>query len=309
MSHWDLIVVGAGPAGLTAGIYGTYYDLKTLILEEKMPGGKAAEIPRIENLPGFPAGITGSAFVNNLLQQCQESGAEIHELEKVVELRLKSDIKVVKTEKAEYTADTVILASGSHPKFLQVPGEAKFRGRGVSYCAVCDGAFFTGKKVIVIGDGGPAACVAIYLSELASEVTLVHQRARLGAEKILVDDLKTRGVHVLSNTKLREIAGDGRVRRVVLVNVQTNATTEMGVDGVFFQVEAIPNSQCAQDAGVHVDEHGYIIVNESQKTNIDGVYAAGDVTTTPLKMIVRATGEASLAVKKLVSEAAEKIEA
>ena len=308
MGHWDLIIVGAGPAGLTAGIYGAYYGLKTLILEEKMPGGKASEIPLIENFPGFPGGIKGSSFVDNLIKQCKGFGAEIHELEKVVELQLRGDKKTVKTEKAEYTADAVILASGSHPKFLEVPGENEFRGRGVSYCAVCDGAFFKGNKVIVVGEGGPAACVAIYLSELASEVKLVHQGDRLRAEKILVDDLEKRRVGLLSNMKLREIAGDARVRNVVLFNVKTNKTMEMKVDGVFFQLEDVPNSQFAEDAGVNVDEQGYIIVDDSQKINIDGVYAAGDVTATPLKKIARATGEACLAVKILVSEAVEKIE-
>lgn len=298
MNCWDLIVVGAGPAGLTSGIYSASNNLKTLILEEKTPGGEAAEIPLIEDFPGFPDGIRGCELVNKMTEQCKKSGTEIHELEKVVQLELKGDPKTVKTDKSEYIAKAIIIASGCHPKMLQVPGENEFRGRGVSYCAVCDGTFFKDKKIIVIGDGSQAASVAKYLSKLASTVMLAHQGNRLRAEEMLVSSLQKQKVEILSNIELKEIKGDFRVRNVILVNTKTNETRNIEVDGVFFQLNGVPNSQLAERAGVKVDLDGYIIVDELQRTNIKGVYAAGDVTTCPVKKVATAAGKATIAVNE-----------
>ena len=297
MEHWNLIIIGAGPAGLTAGIYGARSGLKTLILEEKTPGGAAAETPLVENYPGFEA-ISGRDLSDRMSEHCRKVGAKINELEKVVELDLKGEKKTIKTDRASYIASAVIIATGSHHQELKVPGEAEFRGRGVSFCAVCDGAFFKGGKVLVVGGGNSAVVSSIYLANLASNVKLAHRRDQLRAEKSLVDTLQAQKVDTLWNTELKEIKGDVKVRTAVLVNNKTGETKEISVDGVFIQVGEVPNSQFAKEAGIALDEGGYIIVDKRQRTNIEGVYAAGDVTTGPVKQIGTAVGDAIIAANE-----------
>jgi len=294
MENWDLIIIGAGPAGLTAGIYGARSGLKTLIIEEKTPGGAAAESPLIENYPGFPA-ISGRELIDKMVEHCKKFEAPINELEKVVELDLKDERKVVKTDRATYTASAIIVASGCHYRELGVPGENEFRGRGVSFCAVCDGAFFKGRRVIVLGGGNSAAVSALYLSNLASNVKLAHRRDTLRAEEALAKDLQERNVELLWNTEIKEIKGDVKVKSVVLFNNKTGETKEIEMDGVFVQVGEVPNTQFAKEVGVEVDKGGYIIVDERQRTNINGVYAAGDVTTGPVKQVGTAVGQAIVA--------------
>jgi len=294
MEHWDLIIIGAGPAGLTAGLYAARSGLKTLVLEEKVPGGAIIDTPLVENYPGFES-ISGHDLADKMAKQCKKAGAKINELEKVVDLDLKGEKKVVKTNRTVYTASAVIVASGSHYRTLGVPGETEFRGRGVSYCTLCDGAFFKGRNVLVVGGGNSAVVSARYLANIASHVGLAHRRDQLRAAEMLVKELVAQGVEIMWNTELKEVKGDTKVRRVVLVNNETGKTMEIGIDGVFVQVGEAPNSQVAEKAGVKVDEAGYILVDDRQRTNIAGVYAAGDVTTRPVKQIGTAVGEAIVA--------------
>lgn len=294
MEQWDLIIIGGGPAGLTAGIYGARSGLKTLILEEKTLGGATAESPLIENYPGFPA-ITGQELVSKMAEHCRKFGVTIKEIEGALELDLSSEKKTVKTDQASYSAFSVIIATGCHYRKLGVSGENEFRGRGVSYCAVCDGAFFKEKRVLVVGGGNSAATSALYLSNVASSVKLVHRRDQLRAEEALFRNLQERNVEFLWNTVAKEIKGDVKVRSVVVYNNKTGKTREIEVDGVFVQVGEVPNSQIAIQAGVKVDEGGYIIVNERQRTNIAGVYAAGDVTNGSVKQVGTAVGQAIVA--------------
>jgi len=231
-----------------------------------------------------------------MVEHCKKLGAPINQLEKVVELDIKGEKKVVKTERTTYTASAIIIASGCHHQELGVPGESEFRGRGVSYCAVCDGAFFKGKRVIVVGGGNSAAVSAIFLSNLASEVKLAHRRVRLRAEEALVKDLGGRKVEVLWNTELKEIKGDTKVKSVRMFDNKNGGTKEVKIDGVFIQAGEIPNSQIAREAGVKVDDSGYIIVDEQQRTNVRGVYAAGDVTAGRVKQVGVAVGQAIEAV-------------
>jgi len=295
MESWDLIIIGAGPAGLTAGIYGARSGLKTLVLEEKIPGGAAADTPLVENYPGFSEGISGRDLVDKMAEHCRKTGAEIRQLERFTELNVKDERRIVKTDRAKYSASAVIVASGCHYMELGVPGEKEFRGRGVSYCTLCDGPLFRGKKVIVIGGGNAAAVSAIHLANLTSDVKLAHRRRQLRAEEALVKDLHAQKVSVLWNTELKEIRGDVKVKSVVLLNNKTNETIKTDVDGVFIQVGEVPNSRIAEEAGVEVDKGGYIIVDSRQRTNISGVYAAGDVTTSPVKQIGTAVGQAIIA--------------
>lgn len=294
MEHWDLIIIGGGPAGLTAGIYGARSGLKTLILEEKTLGGATAESPLIENYPGFPA-ISGRELSDKIAEHCRKFGVTIKELERVEQLDLKGEKKIVKTDQAVYSASAVIIASGCHYREIGTLGENEFKGRGVSYCAVCDGAFFKGKRVLVVGGGNSAAVSALYLSNIASNVKLAHRRDQLRAEEALVNDLKKRNVEFLWNTEIKEIKGDVKLKGVVIFNNKTDETREIEVDGVFVQVGEVPNSQIAKQAGVEVDKEGYIIVDARQRTNIAGVYAAGDVTNGPVKQVGTAVGQAIVA--------------
>lgn len=294
LEHWDLIIVGGGPAGLTAGIYGARSGLKTIIIEEKTVGGATAESPLIENYPGFPA-TSGRELVEKMAEHCRKFGVTIKEIEGAVELDLKGEEKIVKTDQASYPASAVIIGSGCHYRELGVPGESEFKGRGVSYCAVCDGAFFKAKRVLVVGGGNSAAVSALYLSNVASNVKLVHRRDQLRADEALFRNLQERKVEFLWNTVAKEIKGDVKVRSVVVYNKKTGETREIEVDGVFVQIGEAPNSQLAVKAGVKVDEGGYIIADERQRTNIAGVYAAGDVTNGPVKQIGTAVGQAIVA--------------
>ncbi|MCK4771745.1 MAG: FAD-dependent oxidoreductase [Candidatus Latescibacteria bacterium] len=299
MEHRDVIVIGAGPAGLTAGMYCSCYGLSTLIIEEKMPGGCAAEIPLLENYPGLSEGIAGKDLIEKIVQQCGESGAEIHQFEKVLGLNFNDDEYVLKTDGSDYRTDAVILAMGRRYELLDIPGEKEFRGKGVSYCAVCDGHFFKDKKVAVVGHDCRAAEVAIYLSGLASDVKLVCQGKDLCAEKVCIDDLAEKKVEICNYLELKEITGDINVTGVVLADSKTGETRDTDIDGVFIQSNEIPNSEIVSQAGIDVDENSYIIIDENSKTNIDRVYAVGDITTNPVKLVVTAASQAAVAATDL----------
>jgi len=291
MESLELVIIGAGAAGLAAGIYAARSGLKTLILEEKLAGGNTADAPIIENYPGFLS-ISGRELAQKMLAHCKKFNVEIHEMERVTGLNLKGERKTVKTDKAVYETKTVIIASGTHYRELGVPGEKEFYGRGVSYCGVCDGPLFKGKRVLVVGGGNAAAITALYIAGLASQVKLSHRRDVLRAEESLVKTLKSKeNVEILWNTELKEIKGKDLVEKVTLFNNKTGDTWELKIDGVFVQVGEVPNSQLAREAGVKVDEGGYIVVDVRQRTNIAGVYAAGDVTNHPVKQVGTAVGQ------------------
>jgi thioredoxin reductase (NADPH) len=297
LEHWDLIIIGAGPAGLTAGLYGARSGLKTLVLEEKVTGGAIVDTPLVENYSGFEA-ISGRDLADKMAEHCKKAGAKINELEKVIELDLEGEKKIVKATGAVYTASAVIIASGSHYKTLGVPGETEFRGKGVSYCALCDGPFFRGGNILVVGGGNSAVVSARYLANIASNVKLAHRRDQLRAEEALVKDLRTHGVEIMWNIRLKEVKGDDKVNRAVLVDNRTGETREINVDGVFVQVGEAPNSRIAKEAGIEVDKTGYIVVDNRQRTNVSGVYAAGDVTNGPVKQIGTAVGQAIIAASE-----------
>ena len=291
MEDWELIIIGAGAAGLAAGIYGVRSGLKTLVLDEKMAGGTTADAPLIENYLGFQS-VSGMELAQKMAAHCRSAGVTIHEFESVTGLDLKGEKKIVKTNRAVYEAKAVIIASGSHYRELGVPGEKEFRGRGVSYCGICDGPLFKGKRVLVVGGGNSAVITTLYIAELASEVKIAHRRDAFRAEVALVKALGAKGnVEILWNTELKEIKGEKLVNKVILYNNQANEIGELSVDGVFVQVGEAPNSQIAKEAGVEVTEDGYIKIDIFQRTNITGVYAAGDVTDHPVKQVGTAVGQ------------------
>lgn len=256
-----------------------------------MAGGTTADAPLVENYPGFQS-IGGMELAEKMASQCRSAGVTIHEFESVTGLDLKGEKKIIRTNRAVYEAKAVIIASGSHYSELGVPGEKELRGRGVSYCGICDGPLFKGKRVLVVGGGNSAVITALYIAELASELKIAHRRDTFRAEEALVKDLETKkNVEILWNTELREIKGEKLVNKAILHNNKTNETMELLVDGVFVQVGEAPNSQLAKEAGVEVDEKDYIKIDILQRTNIRGVYAAGDVTNHPVKQIGTAIGQ------------------
>jgi len=291
MENWDIIIIGAGSAGLSAGIYAVRSGLRTLILEEKLAGGTIADASTVVNYPGF-AEISGGELAEKMTSHCRKVGAIIHDLEPVTELELMGEKKIVKTLRVTYEALAVIFSTGSHYKEVGVKGEKEFRGRGVSYCGVCDGPFFKGKRVLIIGGGNTAATTILYLSGIAAEVVVVHRKGGFRAEECLVGDIAARqNIKVLWNTEVQEIKGDKQVTQVTLIDNMSGKTSELAVDAVFVQVGEAPNSQLAKAAGIETDEHGYIKVNMSQHTNLLGVFAAGDVTDQPIKQVGTAVGQ------------------
>jgi thioredoxin reductase (NADPH) len=291
MENWDVIIIGAGSAGLSAGIYAVRSGLKTLILEEKLAGGTISDASTVVNYPGF-AEISGGELAEKMTSHCRKVGAIIHDLEPVLELELMAEKKIVKTSRATYEAKAVIFSTGSHYKEVGVKGEKEFRGKGVSYCGVCDGPFFKGKRVLVIGGGNSACITTLYLSGIASQVIVTHRKKAFRAEESLVTDISSKNnVTILWNTEVQEIKGDKQVRAVTLIDNTTGETSELAVDAVFVQVGEAPNSQIAKAAGIETDEHGYVKVDVSQHTNLSGVFAAGDLTDQPIKQVGTAVGQ------------------
>ncbi len=291
MENWDVIIVGAGSAGLAAAIYAVRSGLKTLVLDEKFAGGTITDAPTIVNYPGF-AEISGAELAQKTADHARKLGATIHDIEAVTALNLSGEAKTVSTTATTYQAKAVIIATGSHYKEIGAKGEKEFRGRGVSYCGVCDGPFFRNKKVLVVGGGNSACITTLYLSGLASQVTVIHRRQMFRAEESLVKDITTKtNVKIMWNTEVQEIKGDRQVRAATLLDSSTGQTSELAVDAVFVQVGEAPNSQIAAASGVEVDDHGYIKIDIRQHTNLAGVFGAGDVTNHPVKQVGTAVGQ------------------
>ncbi|MGD6851499.1 MAG: NAD(P)/FAD-dependent oxidoreductase [Candidatus Bathyarchaeia archaeon] len=291
MENWDVIIVGAGSAGLSAAIYAVRSGLKTLVLDEKFAGGTISDAPTIVNYPGFVS-ISGGDLALKMADHARALGANVHDIEVVTSMNLQGENKTVTTTATTYEAKAVIISTGSHYKEIGAKGEKEFRGRGVSYCGVCDGPFFKGKRVLVVGGGNSACITSLYLSGLAQQVTVIHRRGMFRAEESLVNDINTKtNVKIMWNTEIQEIKGDKQVRSATLIDNSTGQTSEVQVDAIFVQVGEAPNSQIAQISGVEVDEHGYIKIDIRQHTNLEGVYAAGDITNHPVKQVGTAVGQ------------------
>ena len=283
--------MGAGPAGLAAGMYAARSGLKTLIVEEKMAGGTTADAPIVENYPGFSK-ISGGELAEKMVLQCRHLGVPIHELESATKLIIEENDRIVKTNKTTYTSKAILLATGSHYKEIGVNGEKKFKGRGVSYCGVCDGPLFKGKRVLVVGGGNTSATTTLYLSGIVSEVFVVHRREAFRAERALVEDIQSKkNVTIFWDSEIQEIIGNTVVNQVIIVNKKTNESKQLKVDAVFVQIGEAPNNQIVQNTGINLNNKGHIITDSSQRTNIPGIYAAGDLTNHPVKQIGTAVGQ------------------
>ena len=294
MEKYDIIIIGAGPGGLTAGIYAGRQGTDTLIIDRGLAGGIGREVPEMENYPGFES-ISGLELIEKMKAQAIRN-TELHEMEEVIEIT-KNDEEyrfTVTTNKTQYQTKSIILATGSSHRQLNVKGEEEFKGKGVSYCATCDGFFFSGQDIIMVGGGNSALQEALYLKNLGANVTLVHRREEFRAQKHLQDRIKEAGIPTILNTTVEEIKGKMLVESVLLKDVKTNETKELPVNGVFISVGYIPHNELAQQLGVDLDKSGHIIIDKEQKTNIEDVYAIGDVCV-GLKQWVVACGEGAVA--------------
>jgi thioredoxin-disulfide reductase len=289
---YDVIIVGAGPAGLTAAIYTSRRNMKTLILTKDL-GGQVIETPRIENYPGFKS-IEGFKLIQNMEEQVKDLEVEIR-YEEVTKITPKKKTFIVKTRRGNYESKTVILAFGRTPRSLNVPGEKKFTGKGISYCATCDAPFFKNKVVAVIGGGNSALDAALLLSGIAKKVYLVHRRDEFRAFESMVEEAREKkNIEFVLSHVAKKFKGDKVLRSMVLENVKTGERKEIKVDGVFIEIGSEVKTDFVKDL-VELDENNHIIINNNCETSRLGVFAAGDVTNTPFKQIVVAAGEGAKA--------------
>jgi len=290
---YEVAIVGGGPAGLTAALYTARNGRKTVIIERSMPGGQAAMTDLIENFPGFPEGVSGPELMMKFYEQASQFGAEMI-TEDVVSADLRNEVKVIKTTSRTIEAKTVIIASGAQAKALGVEGEEKFLGRGVSYCATCDGAFFKDKKVAVVGGGDSAIEEAVFLTKFAAEVNVIHRRDELKAAKILQERaLDNSKIKFIYNTVVEEIKGDKGVEKMLLKNLKSGESKEAVMDGVFVFIGTVPNTNWLE--GVDLNAGGYIQTDDFLKTNLSGVFAAGDVREKFLRQVSTAVGDGATA--------------
>ena len=288
---YDVVILGAGPAGLTSGIYCARAGLKTVIIENGAPGGQASITPNIENYPGIDS-TPGFKLVKDMMDQCTKFGVEFV-YDQIKTIILNGPIKTITTDFNIVEGKSVIIATGAHPRKLGLENEDKFLGRGISYCATCDGGFYKNKIVAVVGGGDTAVEDALYLQKFASKVYLIHRRDALRAHGTMADKLLSSNVEVIWDTVLTELNGENKLNNITIYNKKTNLTSSLDVDGVFVAVGQIPSSDLID---VKKDENGYIIANErTLETNIDGVFVAGDVRVKDLRQIVTATADGAIA--------------
>lgn len=292
MKTYDIIIVGAGPGGLTAGIYAGRQGTKTLILDKGLAGGIGREVPLMKNYPGFDT-ISGFELVEKMKLQCMKY-VELHENEIVKNIEKNNDNFLVTTHKDEYCGKTIILATGSSHKHLEIPGEEEYLGKGVSYCATCDGLFFKDKDAIMIGGGNSALQEAIFLDNVGCNVTIIHRRNELRAQQYLQKEIKERNIDIIYDTTVEEIKGNALVNSVILKNVKTNEYSEFKTQGVFVGIGYKPHNELAKKLNVELSESGEIITDKHQRTNIENVYSAGDICG-GLRQWIVACGEGAVA--------------
>ncbi|WRP06093.1 thioredoxin-disulfide reductase [Rossellomorea aquimaris] len=293
---YDVIIVGAGPAGMTAAVYTSRASLSTLMLERGVPGGQMANTEEVENYPGFDH-ILGPDLSNKMFDHAKKFGAE-YAYGDIKEIIDGEEFKIVKTGSKEFKARAVIITTGAEYKKIGVPGEKELGGRGVSYCAVCDGAFFKGKDLVVVGGGDSAVEEGVYLTRFANKVTIVHRRGELRAQKILQQRaFDNEKVDFIWNHTVKEINDkEGKVGSVTLVSTENGKETDFQADGVFIYIGMLPLTKPFANLGI-INSEGYIETNEQMETKVPGIFAAGDVREKQLRQIVTATGDGSIAAQ------------
>jgi len=296
MSAYDVLIIGGGPGGLTAGIYAGRAQLKVGMLERLMPGGQVASTDRIENYPGFEDGIGGMELMQKMEKQARKFGLEVLS-GKVSDVQIDSNPKKVVADGVEYFAKTVIIATGTDPKLLNVPGEAKFKGRGVSYCATCDGPFFQEKDVVVVGGGSSGVQESLYLTRFVRSIQLVEFMDHLNAEKILQKRARENPkFSFYLNHQVLSINGEEKVESVTVKDRATGEEKILKADGVFIWVGLIPNTDFVEGK-ININKWGYIVTDERMETSVPGVFAVGDVRDKEIRQISTAVGDGTIAAQ------------
>lgn len=295
MQQYDMIVIGGGPAGYTSALYAARAGLSALVIERLSAGGQMALTHEIDNYPGFENGIDGFTLADKMQQQAERFGAKT-EYAEVLSVDLHAQPKTVTTDSGSFSAKTIVIATGANPRPLGVAKEQELIGRGISYCAACDGMFYKGKTVVVVGGGNTAAADALLLSRVAEKVIIVHRRDTLRATKVYHEPLmRAENVEFRWDSVVRELLHDTKLTGVRLENVKTGEQTEVACDGVFVSVGRIPATDLFKEH-LTLDAAGYIVADESTQTNVDGVYAVGDVRTKALRQVVTAVADGACAV-------------
>lgn len=296
---YDVVIIGSGPAGLSAGLYAARARLNTLIIEKEADGGQIATTDEVENYPGAMEGDTGPSLIKRMVEQVEKFGAKKIS-GKVIEVNLDEKIKVVKTEEETYETKSVIIATGAVPRALGVPGERELTGRGVSYCATCDGAFFEDLEVYVMGGGDSAVEEAIFLTKFAKKVTIIHRRDELRAAKSIQEKaFKNDKIDFIWDTVITEIKGDGMLESFVIKNLKTGEEKELfpdeedGAFGLFVFIGYLPATELFKDKLEM--EGSYIVTDDNMHTNVEGVFAAGDNRVKSLRQVVTATADGAIA--------------
>jgi len=294
ITEYDVIVLGGGPAGYAAGMYAARGNVKTAILDISMAGGQPSNYLELENYPGFPL-IGGFELMEKFDEQAVKFGVQKHEMIEIEKIDLKSQIKTIETTDEIFKAKTVIIATGAQPQKLGVKGEKEYLGRGVSYCAVCDGAFYKEKTVAVVGGGNAAVEEAMYLTKFADKVYVIHRRDALRADKIVQERaFKNKKLEFVWDSVVTEINGENTVVSAFIKNVKTNEVKELKIDGIFPYIGFTPNIETFAGQ-IEQDNRGFIITNEKMETSETGVYAAGDVRVTPLRQVITAASDGAVA--------------
>lgn len=290
----DVLIIGGGPAGLSSAIYSSREGLNTIVLEESLPGGKLLSTENIENYPGIGT-IKGKTLAKNMLLQAKSFGTVIHSLETLKSISLLPYTKRISTESTEYEAKTVIIATGAEPRRLPAEDESRFYGKGVHYCAICDGPLYKNKNIIVVGGGDSALKEAIFLSKYAERITIIHQFENFQASKIIQEEiLKNKRVSFVLNSEIRKIIGKNSLSGTLIQDTRTKAFRELKAEGVFVYIGLSPKSDFLKGQ-VLLDENGYIIVDENMETNIKGVFAAGDVRRKSIRQVSTAVSDGVIA--------------
>jgi len=291
---YDLVIIGGGPAGLTAGIYAARARLNVILIEKVVPGGQILVTDWIENYPGFPEGLCGADLVQKMTDQAEKFGLGI-ETNDVVSLDLNGSVKKIHLTDKTIRARALVIATGAAPRKLGVPGELKLFGKGVSTCATCDGPFYRDQVVVAAGGGDTAVQESLFLTKFARKVYLVHRRDQLRATKILQERaFNNDKLEIVWNSVLTEIKGTSNVEQVVLKDVRTGKEESMPADGCFIWIGIIPNTALL-DNSVKLDANGFILTDFNMQTSVPGVFAAGDVRATPLRQVSTAVGDAAIA--------------
>ncbi len=290
----DVVIIGGGPAGYTAALYSARAGLDTLVLEKLAAGGQMASAYSMENYPGFEEPINGSDLALKMERQARRFGAVVM-FDNVTELMLDEEVKIVKTENNSHQCKAVILCMGASPKTLGLPREDYFRGSGVSYCAVCDGALFKGRTVAVAGGGDTAAEDALYLSRFCPRVYLIHRRDKLRASRSLQKELySSNKIEIIWNSVIEEIIGRYGVEGLRIRDLKTDESKELSAEGLFVAIGTTPNTSLVEGK-VKLDDAGYIITDDKMQTNIPGVYAAGDIRSKYLRQVITAAADGAIA--------------